>query len=83
MGWKDLHWEKIPGQSDKDVFKKQLEEANKHDIPVRAVRLRRKDRKEVLYFEQLFKQRPGQSPATVSLSIYERLKRGSKTDNQC
>jgi hypothetical protein len=30
-----MHWEKIPGQFDKDVLRKQLEEATKEDIPVR------------------------------------------------
>jgi hypothetical protein len=57
MGWKDLHWEKIPGQSDKDVLKKQLEEANKDDIPVRLVRARQKDGKEGMYFEWFVKKR--------------------------
>jgi hypothetical protein len=29
MSWKSMHWEKIPGQSDEAVLKKQLEEAEK------------------------------------------------------
>jgi hypothetical protein len=29
MGWKDMYWEEIPGQRDKDILKKQLEEAKK------------------------------------------------------
>jgi hypothetical protein len=57
MGWKDLHWEKIPGQSDEAVLKKQLEEAEKQDIPVRLMRVRKKDRKEVMYFEWFVKRR--------------------------
>ncbi|HET6800503.1 MAG TPA: hypothetical protein VFH25_08075 [Nitrososphaeraceae archaeon] len=35
MGWSQMHWEKIPGQRDKEVLRKQLEDATKEDIPVR------------------------------------------------
>jgi hypothetical protein len=48
-----MHWEKIPWSvADREVWRKQVEEANKQDIPVRLVRLRQKDGKEVEYLEK-------------------------------
>jgi hypothetical protein len=41
IGWKDMHWEKIPGQLDKDILNRQLEEATRNDIPVRLMRVKR------------------------------------------
>lgn len=56
MGWNDMHWEKIPGQLDKDVLKRQLDEATKEDIPVRLMRVRRKeDGKEYMFYEWFVK----------------------------
>jgi hypothetical protein len=53
MGWKNMHWEKVPIIiGGKDVLKEQLAEANRQDIPLRLVRLRQKDGKEVLYWEK-------------------------------
>jgi hypothetical protein len=53
MGWKNMHWEKVPIMiGGKDVLKEQLAEANRQDIPLRLVRLRQKDGKEVLYWEK-------------------------------
>jgi hypothetical protein len=43
MGWNQMHWEKIPGQLDKDILKRQLDEATKEDIPIRCMRIRRKE----------------------------------------
>jgi hypothetical protein len=48
-----MHWEKIPWKiNGKDVLKEQLDEANRQDIPLRLVRLKQKDGKEVLYWEK-------------------------------
>jgi hypothetical protein len=53
MGWKDMHWEKIPIIiNGKNVMKEQLDDCNKLDIPIRLVRARQKDGKEVLYWEK-------------------------------
>jgi hypothetical protein len=57
MGWKDLHWEKIPGQTDEAGLKKQLEEAEKQNISVQLMRARKKDGREVMYFEWFVKRR--------------------------
>ena len=52
-----MHWEKIPGQLDKDILKKQLEEATKEDIPVRLMRVRREEdgNKESIFYEWFVK----------------------------
>jgi hypothetical protein len=53
-----MHWEKIPWSvAGREVWRKQVEEANKQDIPVQLVRLRQKDGKEVEYFEKFVKAR--------------------------
>jgi hypothetical protein len=58
MSWKSMHWEKIPWSvAGREVWRKQVEEANKQDIPVRLVRARQKDGKEVEYFEKFVKAR--------------------------
>jgi hypothetical protein len=56
MSWKSIHWEKIPWSvAGREVWKTQIEEANKQDIPVRLVRARQKDGKEVDYLERFVK----------------------------
>jgi hypothetical protein len=58
MSWKSMHWEKVPWSiSGRDVWRKQVEEAHKNDIPVRLVRARQKDGKEVEYLERFVKAR--------------------------
>ena len=53
MSWKSMHWEKIPWSiAGREVWRKQVEEATKQDIPVRLVRARQKDGKEVGYWEK-------------------------------
>jgi hypothetical protein len=54
MGWKNMHWEKVPMYIDgKRVIEDQLDELARQDIPVRLVRARQKDGKEVLYYQKL------------------------------
>ena len=49
-----MHWEKVPIIiGGKEVLKEELAEANRQDIPLRAVRFRQRDGKEVLYWEKL------------------------------
>ena len=49
-----MHWEKVPITiGGKDVLKEELAEANKQDVPLRIVRLKQRDGKEVLYWEKL------------------------------
>jgi hypothetical protein len=49
-----MHWEKIPIIiGGKDVLKEELAKANKQDIPLRIIRFRQHDGKEVLYWEKL------------------------------
>jgi hypothetical protein len=58
MSWKDMHWEKILlSVAGREVWRKQVEEAHKQDIPFRLVRARQKDGKEVEYFEKFVKAR--------------------------
>ncbi len=53
MSWKSMHWEKIPWSiAGREVWRKQVEEANKQDTPVQLVRARQKDGKEVEYLEK-------------------------------
>ena len=53
MSWKSMHWEKIPRLvADREVWRNKIEEAHRQNIPVRLVRLRQKDRKEVLYWQR-------------------------------
>jgi len=52
--WKDMRWEEVPIMiGGKNVLKEQLDELNKNDVPIRLVRARQKDGKEVLYYEKL------------------------------
>jgi hypothetical protein len=49
-----MHWEKIPlSLGGKDVLKEQIDNLD-NDIPVRLVRFRQKDGKELLYCEAKF-----------------------------
>jgi hypothetical protein len=58
MSWKSMHWEKIPWSvAGREAWRTQVEEANKQDIPVRLMRVRQKDGKEVQYFEKFVKAR--------------------------
>jgi hypothetical protein len=53
MSWKTMHWEKIPRLvAGREVWRKQVEEAHRQNIPVRLVRARLKGGKEVEYFEK-------------------------------
>jgi hypothetical protein len=48
-----MHWEKIPLDTvGKNVSKEEIDKLDK-DIPVRMVRLRQKDGKEIYYCEKL------------------------------
>lgn len=57
MGWaNDMHWEQIPGQLDKDILNRQLDEATREDIPVRCMQVRRnEDGKEKIFYEWFVK----------------------------
>lgn len=53
MGRKNMNWEKIPLQiAGKDALKEQIDSLDK-DMPIRLVRLKKIDGKEVLYCEKL------------------------------
>jgi hypothetical protein len=48
-----MHWEKIPRLvAGREVWRKQIEEAHRRNIPVRLVRARQKNGKQVLYWER-------------------------------
>jgi hypothetical protein len=48
-----MHWEKIPLETgDKNILKEEIDKLDK-DIPLRMVRLRQKDGKEIFYCEKL------------------------------
>jgi hypothetical protein len=49
-----MHWEKVPIIiGGKEVLKEELAEANRQDIPLRIVRCKKLDGKEVVYWEKL------------------------------